>query len=92
MSTELYSVERLLFMARMHRKVIEYYQFVIEHLKPSDRERSQILRRISREEKALAVIGQLAGLKERLEDVPIDLAALEHAIEEPEEELETIQG
>lgn len=89
MSTEQhrYSIDGLIFMARTHRKVIDYYQFVLAQLNPSEDERSQIARRISREERALVIIGQLAGLRTRTQtsdDLPVDLTALETAIEEHE--------
>jgi hypothetical protein len=44
----------MVFMARTHQKVIDYYSFVLEKLKPSDEERSRIVAVIRREEQALA--------------------------------------
>ena len=49
-----YPVDRLVFMARTHQKVIDYYKFVLEKLKSTDEERSRIVACIHREELALA--------------------------------------
>ena len=87
MDQQPYSVDRLLFMARTHQKVIDYYNYVLEELKPSDTERSCIIGYIHREEKALADIEKLAGLTTRtarLAELPVDLGhRLLRAIEEP---------
>ena len=48
-----YPLDRLVFMARTHQKVIDYYNFVLEKLNPSDEERSRIVAYIHREEQAL---------------------------------------
>ena len=47
-------VDRLKSMARTHQKVIDYHNFVLEKLKPTDEERSRIVAHIHREEQALA--------------------------------------
>jgi hypothetical protein len=70
-------------MAEMHRKVIDYHQFVLENLQPEGQERARIVGYILREEKALADIGQLAELMNvSSSDTPIDHAALESAIKD----------
>ena len=48
-----YPLDRLVFMARTHQKVIDYYNFVLEKLDPRDEERSRIVAYIHREEQAL---------------------------------------
>ena len=60
-----YPADRLLFMARTHQKVIDYYNYVLEELRPPDGERSRIVAYIHREEKALAEIEKLGGLSTR---------------------------
>ena len=49
-----YAIDTMVFMARTHQKVIDYYNYVLEELKPSDEERSRIVAVIRREEQALA--------------------------------------
>jgi hypothetical protein len=82
-----YPADRVLFMARTHHKIIDYYTYVLEELKPSDAERSRIVAYIHREEKALAEIEKLGGLitrAARLDELPADLGhRLLRAIEEP---------
>jgi hypothetical protein len=78
MSTDqqLYSADRLIFMARMHQKAIDYYNFVLRELGPSDEERSRIVGYIFREEKALAEIGKLERSitrAARVDELPHDL-------------------
>ena len=46
-----YPPDRLIFMARTHQKVIDYYNYVLEELTPSDEERSRIVGYIFREER-----------------------------------------
>jgi hypothetical protein len=71
----------------MHQKVIDYYNFVLEELTPSEEERSRIVGYILREEKALADIEKLGSLitrAARLDELPLDLGRrLLGAIEEP---------
>jgi hypothetical protein len=49
-----YAIDTMVFMARTHQKVIDYYNYVLEELRPSDEERSHIVAVIRREEQALA--------------------------------------
>jgi hypothetical protein len=49
-----YPLDRMVFMARTHQKVIDYYNFVLEKLNPCDEERSRIVAVIRREKKSLA--------------------------------------
>jgi hypothetical protein len=67
--------DRLIFMARIHQKVIDYYNYVLEELAPSDEERSRIVAYIHREEKALAELEKLGGLTTavRHSELPVDL-------------------
>ena len=82
-----YSPERLLFMARMHQRVIDYHNFVLDELKPSQAERSRILAYIQREQKALAEIEKLGAVTVRAArraELPADLGhRLLRSIEEP---------
>ena len=81
-----YPPDRLIFMARTHQKVIDYYNYVLEALRPSDEERSRIVGYIFREEKALAEIEKVGGLTTavRQSELPADLGRrLLNAIEEP---------
>jgi hypothetical protein len=79
-STANYPLTTLLVMARNHRKVIDYYRLVLEELEPTDQERTEISERIAREEQALVMIGQLAGLSNRPQADTVDHAAPERAI------------
>jgi hypothetical protein len=54
--------EILLTVARRHRKVINYYIWMLDRLTMPAAERSAIQMRIAEEECALAEIGRLAGL------------------------------
>jgi hypothetical protein len=88
MSTDqLDSLQSLLFIAETHRKVINYHQYVLDSLSPQGAERSRIVGYILREEKELADIGQIVGLTptEMSTDLPVDLAALQAAIDQPQE-------
>jgi len=80
MSTAPYPLETLLLMARTHRKVIDYYRYVLDALQPTDPERTQISERIAHEERALIVIGELAGLPKAPRPDVIDHVVLERAI------------
>jgi hypothetical protein len=44
-----YAIDTMVFMARTHQKVIDYYNYVLEELRPSDEERSRIVAVIRRE-------------------------------------------
>jgi hypothetical protein len=87
MDEQPYPADRLLFMAQTHQKVIDYYNYVLEELRPSDAERSRIVADIQREEKALAEIEKLGVLNTRaarFNELPADLGLrLLRAIEEP---------
>ena len=81
----LYSADCLIFMARTHQKVIDYYNYVLEELKPLGQERSRIVGHILREQ-ALAEIEQLGGFTtaQAPSELPDDLASrLQSAIEDP---------
>jgi hypothetical protein len=56
------SFDMLLMIARRHRKIINYYNWVLDRLTMPDDERLVIQKRIADEERALAEIGRLAGL------------------------------
>jgi hypothetical protein len=56
------SFDTLLMIARRHRKIINYYNWVLDRLTMPDAERLVIQKRIADEERALAEIGRLAGL------------------------------
>ena len=49
-----YPLDSMVFMARTHQKVIDYYNFVLEKLNPPEEERSRIVAVIRQEEQALA--------------------------------------
>ena len=55
-------LETTLMIARGHRKVINYYIWMLDRLTMPEAERSAIQMRIAEEESALAEIGRLAGL------------------------------
>ena len=55
-------LETTLMIARMHRKVINHYIWMLDRLTMPAAERSAIQLRIAEEEHALAEIGRLAGL------------------------------
>ena len=76
-----YPLTTLLVMARNHRKVIDYYRFVLEELEPADQERTEISERIAREEQALLLIGQLAGLSNMPRTDAVETVVLERAVE-----------
>ncbi len=56
------SFDTLLMIARRHRKIINYYNWVLDRLTMPDAERLVMEKRIADEESALAEIGRLAGL------------------------------
>jgi hypothetical protein len=74
------SFDTLLMIARRHRKIINYYNWVLDRLTMPDAERLVIQKRIADEERALAEIGRLAGLP------LVDQAAGQTAPAEKEEE------
>jgi hypothetical protein len=55
-------LETLLSIARRHRKVINYYNWMLDRLTMAAAERLAIQKRIAVEERALAEIGRLAGV------------------------------
>jgi len=74
------SFDMLLMIARRHRKIINYYNWVLDRLTMPDDERLVIQKRVADEERALAEIGRLAGLP------LVDQAAGQTAPAEKEEE------